>query len=254
MKLSILAVVALIAPICPAATIFEDTIVHDYSVEPNATLSIRNRDGAIWIYGADTHEVKIQAIKKAYSQERLDKIDIDISATPQQVSIETKYPLAPRSGLGDRSGTVDYVIVLPWTCKIERADLANGEVLIEGMRDTAYANLGNGRMFVHNCFANVHAQVANGGLDVAFDWWESESFAVEAEIANGNLHAYVPSDAAFHLLASSVNGHVVSDFVDKQDRQPGGVRKIDMVVSGSSSAEVKLHAVNGSIKVVEAKY
>jgi hypothetical protein len=254
MRLSILAIVVLIAPICPAATIFEDIVVRNYALEPNATVRISNRDGAIWIYGANTNEAKIQAIKRAYSQERLDKIDIGISATAQKLSIDTKYPPAPRWSFADRSGTVDYVIVLPWTCKIERAELANGEVLIDGMRDTARANLSNGRMFVHNCFGNVEAQVANGGVDVAFDWWELHPFTVDAEIVNGNAHAYIPGDASFHVLASSVNGHVFSDFVDRQDRQPGGSSKIDMFIPGPSPAEVKLRAVNGSIKVVEAKY
>ncbi len=254
MKLSILAIVALIAPMCPAATIFEDIVVRNYPLDPNATISVTNRDGAIWIYGANTSEAKIQAIKRAYTQERLDKIDIDISTTPQQLSIETKYPPASGWSFGDRSGTVDYVIVVPWTCKIERADLANGEVLIESMRGTARANLSNGRMFVHNCFGNVHAHVANGGVDVGFEWWEPQPFTIDAEIVNGNAHAYIPGDAALHMIASSLNGHVFSDFVDKQNRQPGGVRKIDMIVSGPSPAELKLSAINGSIKVVEAKY
>jgi DUF4097 and DUF4098 domain-containing protein YvlB len=155
--------------------------------------------------------------------------------------------------LSDRSGTVDYVIVVPWTCDIARADLTNGELLVEGMRGgEAHASLGNGRLFGHNCFTDLHVAVANGGLDIGYDWWEEHRFSLEAEIVNGNARAFIPGEAAFHLLASSVNGHVVSDFVEKEHRQASGATKIDMAVGGPAQTDIKVHAVNGSIKIAEA--
>lgn len=248
----ILVTIGVSISICGAAPILEETTEKNYPIETTAKISIRNADGSIWIYGADIKEMKVRAIKKAYTAERLRQITIDVSIRPGEVSIETKYPPKPRWGLSDRSGTVDYVIVLPWTCDIMRADLANGELLVEGMRGgEVHASLGNGRLYGHNCFTDLHVSVANGGLDVGYDWWETHKFSLDASIANGNARGFIPGQAAFHLVAASVNGKVASDFTEKEQRRQGGARKIDMLIGGPSENELKFHAVNGNIKITE---
>jgi hypothetical protein len=232
--------------------VLEEVVEQKYAIDPDATLSIRNLDGAIRIYGGNASELKLYATKKAYSHERLKQISIDVSAQPNAVSIDTKFPPRPKWGLGDRSGTVDYVLVVPQTCSISGLELSNGEVLIDGMRgDSLRANLSNGRMFAHNCFGDIHFTVANGGLDVTYDWWERRRFSVNAETINANVRAFVPGDAAFHLLAASANGQVVSDFTGQQDRQAKGPHKIDMLVGAASEAEVNVHAANGNVTIVE---
>jgi DUF4097 and DUF4098 domain-containing protein YvlB len=131
-------------------------------------------------------------------------------------------------------------------------ELANGEVVVEGMRgDNVHASLVNGRLYGRNCFTDLHLTVTNGAIDVAYDWWEEHRFSLNAEITNGNARAFIPGDASFHLLASSVNGHVASEFVEKQDRQRTGVRRIDLMVGGSSETEVKINAINGGVRITE---
>jgi hypothetical protein len=252
--LLILLLIALWIPCSPAGTdrALEDVFEHNYPVAPNATFSIRNADGSIRIYGADIAEIKVQAIKKAYTAERLNKIAVDVSAHPGTVSIDTHSPPKPKWGLFDRSGTVDYVIILPWFCNISQLELANGEVVVEGMRgDNVHASLVNGRLYGRNCFTDLHLTVTNGAIDVAYDWWEEHRFSLNAEITNGNARAFIPGDASFHLLASSVNGQVASEFVEKQDRQRTGVRRIDLMVGGSSETEVKINAINGGVRITE---
>lgn len=256
MKLSILAIAWLsAAPPIFAATVLEDTIAKTLPLDPHATVRIQNENGAIWIYGANVAEARIQAIKRAYSKERLDLIHVEVIATDKNLTIETKYPPGPHWSLRDRSGTVDYVVVVPWTCTIERAELGNGEILIDGMHGSAMrATLKNGRMFVHNCFGSMQAEVGNGALDVAYEWWENVQFSLEAKIDNGNVHALFPRDAMMHLLASSVNGHVTSDFVGEPDREGGGTPKIDIVTSGDVRAEIKLQATNGGVQIAQTNY
>jgi len=233
--------------------VLEEIVEQTYRIDPGATLSIRNIDGSIRIYGADIPELKLHAVKKAYRQERLQQIRVDVSAQPNAVSIETRFPPKPKWGFSDRSGTVDYILVLPQTCSISRLELITGEVLIEGMRgNNVHASLVNGRMFGHNCFGDVHLAVTNGGLDVGYHWWEHGSFSVDAEIVNGNVRAFIPGEASFHLLATSVNGNVASDFSDKQDRHLEGVARIDTMIGGASEASVNIHATNGSVRIVEA--
>src|SRR5436190_21495381 len=106
----------------------EEMIDQRYPVEPTATLKITNRDGSIRVYGAggDTREVRVEAIKKAYRADRSKAISVQISAKPDSISIQTIYPDDSNPGFSDRSGTVDYVIVVPQTIRISKLELANG--------------------------------------------------------------------------------------------------------------------------------
>ena len=224
-----------------------------YAVNQDANFSIRNMDGSIRIYGSNKPEVKVQAIKKAYSAERLNKIAVNVSVRPDFVSIETHFPPKQTWGLFDRSGTVDYVIVVPETAKISHLELANGEVLIDSMRgEDVHANLTNGRLFAHNCFGDLHLAVISGGLDVIYDWWEQRRFSVEAEIVNGNARAFVPGDASFHLVAEALNGKIANDFDAQEERNGGEVTKIDMVISTAAASDIKIRATNGNVKIAEA--
>jgi hypothetical protein len=235
------------------ATVLEDIIEKTFPIDPGATLAVRNQDGSIWVYGADVKELKVQAIKKAYTQDRLDRIGVNISIAPGQISIDTSFPPQAKWGVSDRSGTVDYIIVVPWTCNIARLDLATGEVLVDGMRGgNVHASLTNGRLFAHNCFTDLHLRLANGGLDVMNDWWERHAYAVDAQVVNGNVRVFIPDDATVHARASSINGHVVCDFLDKEHRQPGGSSSIDVEIGGPSENDLNVHAINGSIKIAEA--
>jgi DUF4097 and DUF4098 domain-containing protein YvlB len=231
----------------------EEVIDHVYPVEPTATLSVTNRDGSIRVYasGSETHEVRVEAIKKAYSVERLKAISVQVSAQPNAISIETIYP--PDSGIvfSDRSGTVDYVIVVPQTIRISKLELANGEVQLDGMREEAHAQLGNGRLFAHNCFGNLDLTLKTGNLAIGYEWWEDVEFSVRATIEDGNAFAYIPTDAAFHLIAHTATGKIANDFAEKEQRRAEPVNKIDMLVEGGGKTTFQFEAEDGNIKVAE---
>src|ERR1700730_14842069 len=166
--------------------VLEEIVEQTYPIDPGASVDIRNVDGSIRIYGADIKELRVQAIKKAYSTERLRKIAVNVSVQPGAASIDTVFPSKPKWSFSDRSGTVDYIVVLPQFCSLSRLDLVTGEVLIEGMRGAnVHATLVNGRLFSHNCFGDVHLVVTNGGLDIGYHWWEQRRFSVSAESGNG---------------------------------------------------------------------
>lgn len=235
-----------------ADRVVEQTFDQTLQVEPNARISVKNVDGSIRIYGADTREVKIEAIKKAYSRERLEKIGINVAARPNSVSIDTIYPPKPKLGLADRSGTVDYIIVVPRTCAIPRLELSSGEILIEGLRGgQVTANLVNGRLVDHNCFGTHQLFVASGNMDIAYEWWEEGEFSVDAKVVNGNIRAFIPGEAAFHLIATTVDGSISNDFTDQKERQSGRVQKIDTAVGDPSQVVIKIHTTDGNIKITE---
>ena len=231
----------------------EEVAEQTYKVDATATLSLSNADGSVRIYGTDTTEIKLRAIKKTYSAERLSKISVNVSAQPGSVSIETNYPPKKTWGLGDRSGTVDYILVVPQTCKISRLDLVNGEILIDGLRGEAvHANLVNGRLYAHNCFSDVHLSVITGGLDVSYNSWEQRKFSIDAQIVNGHTHVFIPGDASFHVVAETEDGQIDNAFAEQAQRNGDDVSKIDMVIGKTPEAEFRLRAKNGNIQIGEA--
>ena len=231
----------------------EETVEQTYQVNPTATLAISNSDGSVRIYGANITEISVKAVKKALSAERLRKIDINISARRDAVSIETHYPPKKTWGLGDRSGTIDYILIVPEACTIAKLDLTTGEVLVDGLRGpNVQVHLENGRIFSHNCFGNIHLTAINGGIDLYYDWWEEQrKFSIDATIVNGNVRAFIPIDASFHLIGEAEDGHIANDFAEKEQRHAGGVTRIDRIVGTNAEAEVRLHAKRGNIKVGE---
>lgn len=234
----------------------EEIVEQTYEVDPGVSLSIDNVDGCIRVYGAPTTKVRVQAIKKAFSAERLRQIDVNVSAKRNAVSIHTNYPPKRTWGLGDRSGTVDYTLVVPETCEISKLDLDTGEVLIESMRGpNVQAHLGNGRLFAHKCFGNIHLRVDTGGIDIYYDWWEDDlKFTIDAAIVNGGVRVFIPIDASFHLMAETEDGRIGNDFAEKEQRLAGGVSKIDSVVGTNAATDITLRATNGNIKIGEVSY
>jgi Putative adhesin len=233
----------------------EESVVQKYDVDPDATLSVQNVDGSIRVYAAEQPVVLIQAIKKAYNAERLQGIIVDVKASRGSVAITTSFP--PRANaLGDRSGTVDYIIVVPQTMKVAQLDLMNGEVFVEGLRNggSAKAHLVNGWLAGHNCFGDLDLTVESGRLDVAYDWWENHEFAIKAFSTRGNIRAAFPSDASVNLSASASEGRIANAFDSNKTSSGDIVHSIAEVIGPEAQTVVSLEARRGNIRIDKMTY
>src|SRR5207245_8429231 len=117
-----------------AGEVLEDVVERRFPLDRSGTFSLRAIDGTVEIFGTNSREVKIVAIKKAFSPERLNAIAIRVDARQDAVNIETTPPPPPRHPFSDRSGTVEYTINVPQTARIARVALPHGELRIDGMR------------------------------------------------------------------------------------------------------------------------
>lgn len=233
----------------------EEGVEQKYDVDATVALSVENIDGSIRVYAGQKPAVRIQAVKKAYNADRLHGIVVDVKASPSRIAITTSLP--PRKGaLSDRSGTVDYIIVVPQTARITDLSLTNGEVLVEGLRNggSAKARLVNGWLAGHNCFGNLDLAVETGRLDVAFDWWENHAFAIKASNTNGNIRAAFPSDAALNLSATATEGRIANAFESKKASPADVIRSLAEVIGADAQAVVSLEARRGNIRIDKFNY
>lgn len=239
-----------------AVEILEETVHETHEVDSGATLSIRNTDGSIRIYAADVPEITVSAIKKAYSAKRLHGIQVDVEADAKSVVVKTTFPPAPGEwSLQDRSGTVEYTIIVPLTTRVTKCDLVNGEILVEGLRGGgAKAHLVNGWLSGHNCFADIDLAIVNGHLDVANDWWENKAFTVKAESVNGSIRALIPADASLKIDATSAHGHVAST-LPADDGSTGRSRtapSMSFELGDAEGRHLRMTALNGNIRIEKA--
>ena len=249
------ALVSFFAQAALAVEPLEESVVQKYDVDPDATLTVQNIDGSIRVYAADQPVISIQAIKKAYNAERLRGIVVDVKASPKGVAITTSFP--PRQGaLSDRSGTVDYVVIVPKTAKVSQLDLVNGEILVEGLRNggSARAHLVNGWLAGHNCFGDLDLTVETGRVDVAFDWWENHQFAIKAFNTRGNVRAIFPADSSLNLSAAAPEGRIANEFGPKKPGPADIVHSIAEVIGPDAQAVVSLEARRGNIRIDKLTY
>jgi hypothetical protein len=226
-----------------------------YKVEPDADISIHNQDGAVLVYGSEVNEVQVQSLKRAYNQERLNQIAIDVSTQPGALSVTAKFPARPKWALRDSSGTVDFTIVVPATASIAALDLNAGEVFLDSMRGPKVrARLNDGRIFARNCFTNLDLTIDRGTLTLGYDWWEEKKFSAHVNVGQGNAWVFLPTDAGFHLLARAAHGKIANDFNDVPltGNSSGSEMKIDEIVNSRGSATIEIRVDKGNIKIAKA--
>ena len=236
-------------------TVLEEVVEKVYALEPDTKVSIQNREGAVFVYGSDANEMRVQCVKKAYTQERLNQIAIDVSTSAGAVSITTKFPPQPKWAFSDHSGTVDCTVVIPAATSISTLDMNAGEVLLESMRGSEVrARLNDGRIFVRNCFTNLDLAVSRGTLALSYEWWEKKNFLTQVSMDQGNASVWLPSDAALHLFAEAEHGKIANDFsnVPLTANVSGSGMRIDQMVNGGDSTTIQIKVGKGDIKIGEA--
>ena len=236
------------APLNGSKTL-EEITEETYDLSATGTLTIRNQDGRIYLYGSDGNELRVKVIRKAFSQERLDELKVNVAINGDDAVIETAFPPKPQGwSTSDRSGTVEYLINVPQHCTITKAELANGEIMIDGMRGPSVeAQVGNGRIHARNCFTSARFTLERGGMEVFYGWWERRAFSLSAEIAIGNVRVLIPTDANARIDAATVNGNLQSKFA-----KPGenlGKALQTTIGDDSTNGELLLRAANGNVRI-----
>jgi hypothetical protein len=237
----------------PGDRVLEETFRQIYTIEPTATITVHNGDGAVLVYGSNGNAMRVDAIKRAYTPKRLKQIAVKVSVDSGSVSIQTSLPKKPRWSFSDRSGTVDYTIVVPATASISKLNLSAGEILLDGMRGrAARARLGEGRMFTKNCFTNLELTVRRGNVTLSYDWWEERKFSARANVTQGNAWVFLPGEAAFHLFAKTAEGKITGDFDESAltGSAPVGMQ-IDRLINGGGHSAINIRVQTGNIKIME---
>jgi DUF4097 and DUF4098 domain-containing protein YvlB len=184
-----------------------------YTLAADGRIELDNINGPVHISSWDRNEVKVDAVKSAWKQDRLDEAKIEVDASKDRISIRTKYPNHDQTfnwGSHENPASVEYTLMVPKHARLDEIKLINGELDVAGVAGEVRASCINGKLEAHNLSGRAHLSTINGRLDARFDQLSGSS--VELNSINGSLDLTIPSDSKAEIEASTVSGGINNDF------------------------------------------
>jgi len=220
----------------------------NYTLSDGGSFSISNVNGSITVTGGSGDSVEIIAIKKADNQKELDEIEIVISESGNEISVETE--LGESNGWfshHNKSGQVNYEIIVPAGTNLDSVETVNGDVDISGISGKVVAESVNGDLEISDLAGDVRLATVNGSIEAEFSRLEGQQ-SVKAETVNGRVTMILPKNADVEISADTLNGGInARDFGLETDKGFVGSDLNGKI--GSGSARMNIDTVNGSIKI-----
>jgi hypothetical protein len=234
----------------PKGTELTEMFSQTYPITATGRVNIVNINGDVHVNVWDQNAVKVDAVKRAYSQQRLSEVTIDVGSFSDIVQIKTKYP-ENRSYNGsnreDSWASVEYTLTLPRRAHLDGAELVNGSLDVDGVQGFVRASLVNGTVKASGLGGEVRLSTVNGGIEASVAALETAK-GVQLTSVNGSIVLIVPSGASADVKASTVHGGITNDFgLQVEDGQFVGHSMSGQI--GSGGARIRLTNVNGSIAV-----
>jgi DUF4097 and DUF4098 domain-containing protein YvlB len=225
-----------------------------YPLSANGALNLKNISGDVHISVWDRNEVKVDAVKFAWTKQRLDEARIVVEPSTDSISIKTQYPDENLTFNEDdpenNPASVEYTITLPRTARVDEAKLVNGNLTVEGVNGEVNASCVNGRLKATGLGSASRLSAVNGRLEATF--LQLPNGTVELRDVNGAMTVTIPSDAQATVKANTVNGSISNNF-DLPIRHGKYVGSKMEGQLGNGGTEISLHNVNGRIEIMHAE-
>lgn len=214
-----------------------------YPLQPGGSFELQNVNGTVDVQGWDRDTIEVHAVKTAKHKESdLDLVAIDVDARPAAVSVATRYP--QNEGV---EVLVEYTVHVPHRAHVEHVGTVNGTLRVSGVEMVEDLRTVNGNIEVYDGGGSVHARSTNGSVHLELLHVGGKNGAV-AETTNGSVLLAVPADTQADLEARCMNGNFSSELpiAFETTMRP---REIQGKL-GNGGAPIRLHTVNGGIRVV----
>jgi DUF4097 and DUF4098 domain-containing protein YvlB len=226
-----------------------------FPLAANGRVSLENISGVVKITAWDRSEIKVDAVKRAYSRERLDEAQIKFVADADSIDIHTEYPernyrIVDGDNRRQSLASVDYTLTVPRGANLEAVELVNGTLEIEGLTGDVKASLVNGPVTARGLVGEARLSTVNGRLEATFDRLDAAK-PISLGSVNGQLSLIIPSDANAHLRANTVSGSITNDFGLPVRRGEYVGRDLSGTL-GSGGPRIKLSNVSGPINIRHA--
>ena len=219
-----------------------------FKLNDGGRFSIANVNGSMVVTGGQGDSVEIIATKKADNQKDLDKIEIKISNTPDEIVVETDLGESNHwFSHNNNSGSVNYEVIVPVGTQLDSVETVNGSVNISGVSGKVVAESVNGDLEIGDLEGDVDLSTVNGSIDASFAMLGGQQ-RVKVETVNGRVTVNLPGEADVEINADTLNGGInASDFGLESDK--GFVGSDLNAKIGTGSARLNIDTVNGAVKI-----
>ncbi len=223
------------------------------------TLELKGVNGSIRVVESNASEISLHAVRSGRKSDP-NAVRVDVVPHVGGVTICAVYPSRDaakpnecKPGDGGRMNVqnndvnVDFDVQLPRGLHLV-AKTVNGGVDVKNISGDVKAHTVNGKIAV-DAKGNVEAHTVNGSIQASMgvtSWTGTREF----HTVNGGITLDLPAGASAEVNAKVTNGEISSDFPlmvkGKIDR-----RQLHATI-GNGGRELKLHTVNGSIRIRRA--
>jgi hypothetical protein len=241
------AVLALVFSAYAHAQEFTEEFHHTYPLAANGSVDISNVNGRVQISGTNANEVKVDAIKRADSKQKLDDARIEVNSSANEFELRTRYPESWFGGYNNPA-SVEYTITVPKGVRL-RASVVNSPLEVSGITGEVRASTVNAEVRASGLANNAEVTTVNSRAEADFDSLPSSGH-VRVHSVNGSAIVVIPASSSADVHAHSVNGSIHNDFnlpVDRPRYGPGS--RLEGKIGSGGGPEIELDTVNGGIQI-----
>ncbi|HLL71539.1 MAG TPA: DUF4097 family beta strand repeat-containing protein [Pyrinomonadaceae bacterium] len=227
-----------------------------YPLSPQGRVTLKNITGAVRITAWDRAEVRVDAVKRGESRERLDEAKIVVDANSDSIYIETRYPeeaFRDEAGVKRRrnAASVDYTVSVPRGARLESIEVISGRLDIENVSGGVRASCISGRFTARNLSGEARLSNVSGMLEATFDRLNDASNITLGNVS-GQIILNIPSDASGTIKASTLSGHILNNFGLPVRRGEHIGNDLSGQLGQGGGTRIRLNNVSGQIKIQRA--
>jgi len=223
-----------------------------YELQPGGRVEISNVNGKIDVAPATGNTVEIVAEKSARAgsseaaKEALARIEIQETASPTLVRVETKVNRNSGGGLFSRaSHEVHYTVKVPASVEVHFSTV-NGGIELTGLKGRINAETTNGGIKAHDVSGSIEASTTNGGIEVELS--QITEPGVKLGCTNGGIELRLPQDARATISARTTNGGINTDRVNIETIGESTRRHLEARMNGGGP-RIDIEGTNGGIRI-----
>jgi DUF4097 and DUF4098 domain-containing protein YvlB len=223
-----------------------------YELQPGGRVEITNVNGKIDVTASTGNTVEIVAEKSARAgsseaaKEALGRIEIQDTASPSEVRVETRVNRNGGGGLFGRANQqVHYTVKVPASVEV-RFSTVNGGIELTGLKGRINAEATNGGIKAHDVSGAIDASTTNGGIDVELS--QVAESGVKLGCTNGGIELRLPQDSRATISARITNGGINTDGVKIETTGESTRRRLDGRMNGGGP-RIDIEGTNGGIRI-----
>src|SRR5438270_3523233 len=205
------AILALVFTAYAHAQEFTEEFHHTYPLSANGSVEISNVNGRVRISGTDANEVKVDAVKRAESKQKLEDARIEVNSSANSFELRTRYPEHDSWFHSyNNPAAVEYTITVPKGVRLT-ASVVNSPLEVSGITGEVRASTVNANVTASGLVSSAEVTTVNSRAEADFTSLPASGH-IRVHSVNGSAIIVMPANSNAELRAHSINGSIHNDF------------------------------------------